>query len=132
MQISKFIKFLLISLAFLASSAGAQSLPKVSKSQVDVYYTTNVTKADATKLLNYLLTSGFYSGDEPGECLLDKTNKTFEFKFVVKKGLDTDPEVINIFKQLSKEMSKEAFNGASVDVHLLDENLKLLRVVVAF
>ena len=54
------------------------------------------------------------------------------FGRLVKKGIETDPEFIVEAKVFSKSMSKEVFNNAAVDIHLLDDKLNLLKVIVAF
>lgn len=117
--------------SFFLNSAHAQTLPKVSKNRLDVYYTDSVTRATATKLLNYLIAEEFSEGDRDMAVQLDRTGKTYEFKFNVKKGVDTDPEVIKTIREMAKEISKAVFDGAPTDIHLMDDNFKLLRVVVA-
>lgn len=109
----------------------AQTLPKVSKNRLDVYYTDNVTRATATKLLNYLIAEEFSAGDRDMAVQIDRTGNTYEFKFNVKKGIDTDPDAIKMLKELAKEISNSVFDGAPTDIHLMDDNFKLLRVVVA-
>ena len=108
----------------------AQTLPKVSKNRLDVYYTDNVTRATAIKLLNYLIAEEFSTGDRDMACQLDRTGNTYEFKFNVKKGLDTDPDAIKTAKQMAKEMSDAIFDGAPTDIHFMDDDFKLLRVIV--
>jgi len=118
--------------ACLFSATGlAADLPSVkTKDGSVVYYKAPVTQAEATKLRDYLVQESFFN-DTPKEVLLSKEGKTYEFNFVVKKGIEGDPEVIALMKEFSKGMSKDVFNNASVDIHLLDDNLNLLRVVVA-
>ena len=61
---------------------------------------------------------------------INKTGNTYEFRMVVKKGMEKDEEVIQLFKIFSIELSEDVFNGYAVDVHLCDEYLETLRVVV--
>jgi hypothetical protein len=96
-----------------------------------VYYKAPVTRAEASSLRDYLVKEDFFD-DTPKEVLLTKEGKTYEFNFVVKKGIETDPEFIAEAKAFSKSLSKDVFNNASVDIHLLDDKLNLLKVVVAF
>lgn len=120
-----------VACAFSASSF-ADELPSVkTKDGSSVYYKAPVTKVEATKLRNFLVESDFFD-DTPKEVLLGKEGKTYQFNFVVKKGIETDLEFIAEAKVFSKSMSKEVFNGATVDIHLLDDKLNLLKVVVAF
>jgi len=126
----KFLLFFALFASVLLNLGHAQTLPKVSKNRLDVYYTDNVTRATATKLLNYLIAEEFSVGDRDMACQLDRTGNTYEFKFNVKKGLDTDPDAIKTAKQMAKEMSDAIFDGAPTDIHFMDDDFKLLRVIV--
>ena len=74
----------------------------------------------------------FTDGSRKRSPQLDKFGDTYEFKFNVKKGVDSDPDFIEVAKTLSTEISNDVFNKAPVDIHLMDDNLKLLRVVAVF
>ena len=50
---------------------------------------------------------------------------------VIKQGMENDQEFMQLFKQFAKELSVNVFEGKQVDVHLCDDHLKTLRVVVA-
>jgi hypothetical protein len=108
------------------------TLGKSLTSNGDVlFYTSTVAEEEAQKLLQYLVDQGLYDGSG----MLAQINKnydTYEFRLTIKKGLEQDQEVIDTFKMFSKELSKTIFNGESVDIHLCDDNLNTLRVVVAF
>ncbi len=129
MGINKFLMSFVFCFVFLISTAFAAQLDSKNGT---VYYTEAVTKQEASSLMAWLNKEGFFTNDRKGEVLLNKANGAYEFKFVVKKGLEQDNEYINICKQTGKSMSKDIFRGKQVDVHLLDENLKTLRVVVGF
>lgn len=94
----------------------------------ELYYTSSVTKAEAERLGRYLA-KGFFDGNRK-TVQLTKTGNTYEFRMVVKKGIETDPEYIEAAKAFAGEMSEEVFNGSPVDIHLCDDRLKTLRVVV--
>ncbi|SHH28343.1 hypothetical protein SAMN02745207_00653 [Clostridium grantii DSM 8605] len=49
---------------------------------------------------------------------------------VVKKGLDQDQDTIDLMKEIGLDLSQNVFNGETVDVHLCDDALETLRVVV--
>ena len=117
--------------AFAATSF-ADEWPSVkTKDGSSVFYKPPVTIAEASKLRDYLVEEEFFD-ETPKAVLISKVGKTYEFNFVVKKGLETDPEVIAELKDFSKDLSKDVFDNAAVDIHLLDENVNLLKVVVAF
>lgn len=95
-----------------------------------LFYTTALSKDSAEKLGNYLVKIGFFNGDLK-TVQINKSGSTFEFRMVVKKGIEQDQELIKSFKLFCKELSDDVFNSAQVDIHLCDEHLKTIRVVVA-
>ena len=126
----------LILMCFVACTFSATSFasewPSVkTKTGSTVFYKAPVTRAEASKLRDYLVEEEFFD-DTPKEVLISKEGKTYEFNFVVKKGIETDPEFVTQAKVFSKGMSKDVFNNAAVDIHLLDDKLNLLKVIVAF
>ena len=129
MNIKKILMGLLCGLMLFSSLAFSA---QVDSKNGTVYYTEAVSKAEASNLMAYLNKEGFFTNDRRGEVLLDKNNGAYEFKFPVKKGMETDVEYIKICKMMSKSISKDVFRGKQVDIHLLDENAKTLRVVVGF
>jgi len=50
---------------------------------------------------------------------------------VIKKGMENDQEYIQLCKAFAEELSTNVFGGSQVDIHLCDEYLKTIRVVVA-
>jgi hypothetical protein len=95
---------------------------------VQLFYTSSVTENDADKLGKYLIDWGFADGEEKS-VQLTKNRNTYEFRMIVKKGIDQDQEYRNLGKLLAAEISKYAFDGAKVDTHFCDENFKTLIVL---
>ena len=95
-----------------------------------LFYTTAISKDIAEKLGDYLVKIGFFNGDLK-TVQLNKSGSTFEFRMVVKKGIEQDQELIKSFKLFCRELSGDVFNSAQVDIHLCDEHLKTIRVVVS-
>ena len=95
---------------------------------VQLFHTSDITDSEATKLGNYLVKSGFADG-VPKTVQLNKSGDTYEFRMVVKKGIEQDQEYCNLGKLMAAELSSELFNGKSVDVHFCDENLETLKVL---
>ena len=95
-----------------------------------LYYTSSVTLDEANKLGRYLVPVEFFDGNEK-TVQINKTGNTYEFRMVIKQGIENDQEFIQISKQFCKELSADVFDGKQVDVHLCDDQLKTLRVVVA-
>ena len=96
----------------------------------ELYYKSPVSEREAYKLGEYLVESEFFDG-EPKTVQLDKTGNTYNFRMVIKVGIEKDEEFIQLFKVFSNELSEYVFNGNAVDIHLCDESLNTLRVVVA-
>jgi hypothetical protein len=46
----------------------------------------------------------------PKTVQLNKSGDTYEFRMVMKKGIDQDPDVIDFLKEFNEEISAEVFN----------------------
>jgi hypothetical protein len=93
-----------------------------------VFYTSAVTISDVDKLGEYLVNAEFADGEEKS-VQLNKTGNTYEFRMVVKKGIEQDQEYRDLGKLLAAEISEYCFDGAHVDTHFCDENFKTLIVL---
>lgn len=118
----------LATIALLISGCGSGKGTHFPSSKCDLYCTSSVSEAEATKLAKFLEDDDW---SQKSSVQLNKTGDTYEFRISVKKGLDNDQETIDTFKEFGLELSKEVFAGGKVDVHLCDDNLQTLRVVVA-
>jgi hypothetical protein len=96
----------------------------------ELFYTSKITSEEAKRLGQYLVSEGFYDGNEK-TVQIDKTGTTYEFKMPIKKGLEHDQQFRQILKIFAKELSNNVFRGSQVDVHLCDEYLKTIQVIVA-
>lgn len=95
---------------------------------VQLFYTSTITEAEANSLGDYLIKSEFADG-ETKTVQLNKSGNTYEFRMVVKKGIEQDQEYTELGKVLAAEISTEVFNGKQVDVHFCDEKLTTLKVL---
>ena len=95
----------------------------------ELYYTSSILTREAYKLGEYLVEVEFFDGERK-TVEINKTDNTYEFKMVVKKGLEKDDEYIQLAKIFAVNLSDEVFNGNSVDIHFCDEYLKTIRVIV--
>lgn len=96
---------------------------------VQLFYTSTITEAEANSVGNYLIKNKFADGVKK-TVQLNKSGNTYEFRMVVKKGIEQDEEYLAAFKVLAAQISADVFNGKQVDIHLCDEYLKTLRVVL--
>lgn len=94
-----------------------------------LFYKPPVTKAEALKLGNYLVTTKFF-GQTPHKCQLKKSGRTYEFRVVTKKGVEHDEQVIADFRVFARTLSANVFDGAEVDFHMCDHDFRTIRVVI--
>jgi hypothetical protein len=96
----------------------------------ELYYTPTVTEAEAKKLGEFLVKEGFFDGAKK-TVQLRKTNGTYEFRMVAKKGTESDQNMLDLAKTFAGQLSQNVFSGAETVVHLCDDHLKTVRVVTA-
>jgi uncharacterized protein (DUF2267 family) len=130
--ISLFIVTMLFSL-ILSACSGDDYGTKISFGENnELYYTTTVKEEEANKLIDYLVEQKFSAEDGNGITVqLNKTGSTYEFHMVVKEGLDQEEYVIDLMKEVGRELSQYVFDGEAVEVHLCDDTLTTLKVVLA-
>lgn len=95
----------------------------------ELYHTRRVTRAEARRLGEYLAKEGFFDGSHK-TVQLDRGGGAYQVRCVVKKGVDTDPVMVEVFRAMAAQLSRDVFGGSRVEVHLCDTNLLTLRVVV--
>jgi hypothetical protein len=94
----------------------------------ELYYTKNVTEAEAKKLGDFLNKEKFFEG-EGKSVQLDKSGDTYQFRMAVKEGLDKDAEFLANAQDDALFISKNVFDGAKVEFHVCDNQLRTLKVV---
>ena len=94
----------------------------------ELYHTSSVSETEARKLGEYLVKNGFFDGN-PTSVQITRSNGTIQFRMVVIKAMDRDPQFVQMATQFSQELSRDVFGGKTVELHLCDENLKTLKVV---
>jgi len=92
-----------------------------------IYYTPEITDTELNALENYLDEIGFGDGN-PKTVQITKSGNTYEFRMVIKKGIEQDQEYCNAAKAMTVELSSKVFNGGNVDVHFCDDHLQTIRV----
>ena len=144
-----FTGFALIAVMILASCEGGNDSAKKTKNKddnesgvgdddygteksfdgVQLWYTSIITEKEADAMGSYLIESAFADGSEK-IVQLNKSGNTYEFRMVVKTGIEQDQEYAELGKLLATEISTFVFNREPVDVHFCDENFKTLRVLL--
>ncbi|MDR2292573.1 MAG: hypothetical protein LBE11_03765 [Prevotellaceae bacterium] len=131
MKKRKFIWGLLLFTCSLLSSCKNYGTERMING-VQYFYTSNVTESELYKLADALKDFGFdvTNEDESKTIQLNRTGNTYEVRAVVKKGMEMDSEFCNTAKIIAKYISTDFFDGANVEIHLCDEHLETLRVVL--
>jgi len=101
---------------------------QINKNGLQLFYTDKITEEEANRMVNFLIESESVDGDEK-TIQLNKNGRTYEFRMVVKKGIEQDQEYIEIFRNFTLELSEFVFNNSPVDIHLCDELLNTIRVI---
>jgi hypothetical protein len=102
---------------------------KLTFDSTDVYYTDEVTEAEAQALGEFLQESDFTDGDDTKTVQLTKDGDTYQFRMVVKEGYEDDEDYELIAQYFAFSISEEVFDGEEVEIHLCDDELKTLKVV---
>jgi hypothetical protein len=101
---------------------------KLEYGKSELYYTKNVTEAEAKKLGYFLNKQGFSEGERK-TIQLDKSGDTYQVRMVVGEGKLNDEKFLADIQDDAGATSKYIFDGAKVEVHLCDDKLKTLKVV---
>ena len=95
---------------------------------VQLFYTKTVTEAETDSLGKYLVDAKFANGREK-TVQLTKPGDTYQFRFVVKAGIDKDPAYLKNAKVFASDLSVHVFHNAPVEVDLCDDYLGTLAAV---
>lgn len=95
---------------------------------VQLFHTKNITDAEVDSLGNFLVSSKFANGNEK-TVQIRKAGDTYQFRFVVKKGIDKDTTYLQNAKIFASDLSAKVFHNAPVQIHMCDEYLNTLAVV---
>ena len=95
----------------------------------ELFYKDSVEKSEAKRLGEYLKANKFYDGT-PKSAQLAKSGKTYQFRIVVKTGLENDADVVKNMKLFAGQISEDVFKGAPVEIHLCDPKFRTLRTVI--
>jgi hypothetical protein len=117
---------ILLGLLFVSSCSNYGKEKRFNGTQI--FYTSAVSENDVDKLITYLVNSEFIDGGEK-TVQLNKSGNTYEFRMVVKKGIEQDQEYKDLGKIMGAEISQNVFEGQNVDVHFCDDKLKTLVVL---
>jgi hypothetical protein len=120
--------FLAIATVLVTGSACSSEGPKLDFNGHELFYTNNVTEADAKKLGDYLVKVGLFKGD-PLRAQLDKENAVYQVRLAIQPGHQDDMELRRALKLLAVEISVGAFDRAPTEIHACNDQLKACKVI---
>jgi hypothetical protein len=62
---------------------------------------------------------------------LTRDRTAYVVRYVVRAGSESNAETVEAFQLAAAKMSRELFDGQTVEVHLCDQGLQTLRVVTS-
>jgi len=109
----------------------AVAASSIVQEQVEMFYSVNVEKAEAEKLLYFMVGDGFSDGT-PKTLSLDRPDgDKWVLRVVVIDGMDKDEPYARILAGYAATLSTEVFGGAPLEIHMADDMLATIRVVPA-
>lgn len=121
-----FLPFVII--AFVLSSCGTNHGKEKNFDGVQLFYTDAVTEAEADALGAYFI-SNEYANGEKKTVQLNKTDKTYQCRMVMRKEFEKNQKNISLFKAVAASLSVNVFKGAPVEIHICDDQLETIQVV---
>jgi len=95
----------------------------------DLFYTSTVTEAEASKLGDYLTETGFFQEGHPGTVQITKEGDVYLFRMVVKGDKGEDMEFLEKVGIFAAQLSRDVFDGKQVGIHLCDKKFETLQSV---
>lgn len=114
-------------------ASGNSDVEKITFNGVELFYTSSVPKDEAQKLADYLLEIEFYPSDgKEIQMKLNKNDDIYELIVPIMEGAEIDEEYKTATREIAEGLSKDVFEGAKVDIHLIDGNSKTLSVISVY
>jgi hypothetical protein len=86
--------------------------------QEEIFYTADISSEQALRLGTSLQIETIFDGLSPKSVRLSKDGDVFVVGFVLEWNMWSDGETVAYFRDLLPRLSREAFNGSSVEIHL--------------
>ena len=102
---------------------------KLEYKNTEVYFTSKVTKEEAQRLGDYLVSSEFADGNSKSVQLTKSDNGNYAFRMVGTKEASENVSYEALFKIFGKQISDSVFNKAPVDFHICSNTFKTLKVI---
>lgn len=125
----KQLYILLLLLSIIISSCNPYG-EKLEFKATEVYYTEHVTKQEAQKLGEFLVSSEFADGRKKSVQLTkNEESGNYTFRMVTNEKAQKEDSYDILFKAISIQISDSVFNGKAVDFHVCNNTFKTLRVI---
>ncbi|OFX72593.1 MAG: hypothetical protein A2X12_11855 [Bacteroidetes bacterium GWE2_29_8] len=130
-----YISFLIIVLNIIGCSFfNDEKYVEKSFGDGKVFYKENISGKEADKLGNYFLSEGIFKRNDTlnngsTKVYLNKDSNTYQIKFIIKEGIEKDKIYTDIIRIFAVELSDNVFDNNKVEIHLCDENLRILKVL---
>ena len=96
----------------------------------EVYYKGEITKAEATKLGNYLVSSEFADGRAKSVQLVkNEENGNFVFRMVTNEKAQKEKTYEILFKALAMQISDSVFSGEPVDFDICNNTFESVKYI---
>jgi hypothetical protein len=122
-----FLPTIVACLLFLAACISTLG-NKLAYGNLDLYYKDGVTEAEAKALGKYLVASNFDNNTTHVTAQIVKSLNVYQFRLAVNEGAVNKPHWVAACKLMAAYMSKYLFNGAPVEFHACDKNMKTMQV----
>ncbi|MCX7696605.1 MAG: hypothetical protein N2Z72_02795 [Bacteroidales bacterium] len=99
---------------------------------LELYYTSDITEEEADRLGHYLLESGFMESGGEKTVQLTKENGIYQFRAVVMKEFQNDPDYDIIFRLFACEIVENVFPNDKLEFHCCNNKLETIKVLQPF
>jgi hypothetical protein len=90
----------------------------------EVIFESGATEAEAKKLGTLLQAEGYFDGKGAKSVRISRAGGRAVVEFVLQQNAWFDPQVVKQFEELKPKLSKAVFDGAPVEIRLVDEDLE--------
>src|SRR5262249_46670229 len=95
----------------------------------EVYFTKNVTEAEARQLGRFLQEDGYFNGRNNATAQLAREGERIIVSFVVQRNAWNDAQIVASYRSIGEEISERLYGGRQVEVRLCDEELTVKKTI---
>ena len=130
MKSKKLLTFALIAFVSIAFISCSNYGEKEEFNGTEVYYKGEITKDQATKLGNFLVSSEFADGRKKSVQLVkNEENGNYIFRMVTNEKAQKEKTYEILFKALAMQISDSVFQGKPVDVDVCNDTFESVKYI---